>query len=91
MLTAAISSFASHPPDDKMVQTRQPTSRRGNIHTGATPPWLQGDDDDDDSDDDVGGDGEVESKGRRGSGSQTVLIGPSDAEFNKHSMLFPLP
>ena len=89
MLPAAV-SCADHPPDDdKPVQTRPPTSRRGNIHTGATPPWLQ--DDDDDSDDVIGGDGQVESKGRRGSGSQIpVLIGPSDAEFQKHSTLFPL-
>ena len=44
----------------------------GNVHSGATPPWLK----EDDSDDIIMREG-------RGAG---IMIGPSEEEFLHHSM-----
>ena len=44
----------------------------GNVHSGATPPWLRGDDDD---------------KGTSPSSASSVTFGPSLDEFIKHSKL----
>lgn len=41
----------------------------GNVHTGATPPWLQDDDDDNDN----------------GAAAKNALIGPSYDAFKKHA------
>ena len=44
----------------------------GNVHSGATPPWLRDDDDD---------------KGTSPSSASSVTFGPSLDEFIKHSKL----
>jgi len=44
----------------------------GNVHTGATPPWLRNDDDDDDND------------GQTSSAACNDVIGPSYDAFKKH-------
>ena len=52
---------------------------QGNVHSGATPPWLMTDSCDDD--DDGGGDDVSKEAG----GAAAVLIGPSEEEFLRHS------
>ena len=51
--------------------------RVGNVHSGATPPWLREDDD---------GDTNGSGAGLAGT-SSTVTFGPSLDEFIKHSKL----
>lgn len=46
----------------------------GNIHTGATPPWLRQDDDDDEDDGDV----------KEPNYKRTCSIGPSEEQFKQH-------
>ena len=53
--------------------------RVGNVHSGATPPWLRGDDDDKGTSGSGGG-------GLAGTSSGTTF-GPSLDEFIKHSEL----
>ena len=48
--------------------------RIGNIHSGATPPWLRGD-----------GDEDTASSSVSGGDSSAVTFGPSLDEFIKHS------
>ena len=48
--------------------------RVGNVHSGATPPWLRGDDDED-----------TVSNDSSGGGSSAMTFGPSLDEFIKHS------
>lgn len=51
--------------------------RVGNVHSGATPPWLREDDD-----------GNTNGSGAGSAGtSSTVTFGPSLDEFIKHSKL----
>ena len=48
--------------------------RVGNVHSGATPPWLRGD-----------GDEDTVSNDSSGGGSSAMTFGPSLDEFIKHS------
>ena len=50
--------------------------RVGNVHSGATPPWLRGDDDDRETSSGGGG---------LAGTSSAVTFGPSLDEFIKHS------
>lgn len=56
------------------VISRKKSGLKGNIHTGAVPPWIRDDDEDDDDDDSERGAEE----------GSSLVIGPTEDDFKKH-------